>query len=408
SHHVSCLTDVTIRKTMEEHLRQSQRLGAIGQLAGGVAHDFNNLLGAIMGFTELALSEAGPNEELGSYLQKIRGASLRARDLARQILAFSRQEGGGKKPVELNIVLLETIGFLRGTVPSSISIKHHLDDPQCRIMANATELLQVFMNIATNAVQAMKDQGTLTIRLSRLDISDPVEGSMGKILPGRYCVIRISDTGSGMDKATMARIFDPYFTTKPVGSGTGLGLSVVYGIIKNHRGNITVTSLVGKGTTMNLFFPRIESLELAQTSSDGDISDLKGKGEILLVDDEAILVELGKKLVGMLGYSVTATTSSRQALAYIMADPGKYHLLITDQTMPEMLGTELIQAVRLIRPDLPALLITGYNSQINRTNAASKGIEHFYMKPLELYELARAILKAMGKSEPSFPQDQER
>jgi len=393
---VTSIVDVTARKAMEEHLRQSQRLGAIGQLAGGVAHDFNNLLGAIMGFTELALAEAGGNAELAEYLQKIRGASRRARELSRQILAFSRHEAGSRKPVELAGVLIETVSFLKGTVPSSISITQHVVPGACRIVGNATELLQVFMNLSTNAVQAMQDHGTLTLALSRHDVVDPVDGYMGPIAPGKYGLVRVKDTGVGMDRDTLSRIFEPYFTTKPAGSGTGLGLAVVFGIVKSHRGNITVTSMPGKGTTMNLFFPLHEIEEMEAAAPETVTSALRGKGHILLVDDEVVLVELGQKLVSMLGYTVKATTSPLKALELISEAPQKYDLLITDQTMPDMLGTELIREAQLIRPDLPVLLITGYNSKINKNNAGNQGVRHFYMKPLELHEFAKAISAAMG------------
>lgn len=395
---VTCIFDISMRKNMEEHLRQSQRLGAIGQLAGGVAHDFNNLLGAILGFTDISLNVLDEEHEVSAYLHKIKGAGKRAKELVAQILAFSRHEGSNRRVVNMTTVLEETVSFLRGSVPSSVRIVVQEPATNCAIRANPTEILQVLMNIATNAVQAMNDVGQLTIRGSEYEVKEATQGVLGELMEGRYGVFTIKDTGVGMDATILPNIFEPYFTTKPMGRGTGLGLSMVYGIIRSHKGNIKVTSIKGVGTTFNLFFPLVPTAEYERVTEEAGQKIARGKGRVMLVDDEAALVEMGETILRLLGYSVTSTTSSREALSILLEDPSLYDLLITDQTMPTMTGTELIESIRMVRPDMPVLLITGYNSRIDKGNAAAFGIEHFYMKPLEMHEFAQAVRAAMGST----------
>lgn len=394
--HVTSILDISKRKQMEEHLLQGQRLSAIGQLAGGVAHDFNNLLGAILGFSDISLAILPEDHEVREYLKKIKGAGKRARDLVAQILTFSREKGSHRKILDLNALLKEAEGLLKGAVPSTVSISVRLCPRVCAVRANPTELLQIILNVATNGMQSIKGHGSIFLGTSLEHIDSERNGVLGGIRPGRYSVLKIEDTGGGMAPEVLAKIFDPYFTTKPVGRGTGLGLSVVYGIVKSHRGNIIVRSDEDVGTTFEFYFPAIHTEEHALVREAPPAHLTGGNERILLVDDEPALVEMGTKILRLLGYHVTRSSSSREALELIKGAPDAFDLLVTDQTMPGMTGTELVAAARAVIPSLPVLLVTGYNSRINRTNAAEYGIDHFYMKPFEMHELAKAIRRALG------------
>ncbi len=394
-------TDITDRKTAEREtimlqnrLRQSQKMEAIGTLAGGVAHDFNNLLSAINGYAELSLSELPADHEVRPMVEQVLKAGVRARDLVKQILTFSRQSEPQFSPVRISTVVKETLKFLRSSLPRTIDIKSEIMTHDCTVMADPTQIQQVLMNLCTNSAQAMMEKGgLLTVCLKDVTLSPGELTRHLEIEPGHYLEAMVSDTGKGMEASTLERIFEPYFTTKKSGEGTGLGLAVVHGIVKTHGGGIEVASSPGIGTTFKIFLPLIP--ELKETSRE-DLSPVPtGTERVLLVDDEKSLTKVGKGILGRLGYRVETSNDSRQALEEFRSRPDDFDLVITDQTMPGMTGMDLAGEIMRIKPGTPVILCTGYSATTTPEMARAAGIKAFVMKPFDSRQLATIVRKTL-------------
>ena len=386
------VVDLTDKKRLEAQLTQSQKMESIGTMAGGIAHDFNNILGAIIGYSELLeFFRNLDEEEIESYLKKVLEASYRAKELVKQILMFSRQTEPEKKPIRMVPIVRESLKLLRASLPSSIEIKRKFKKINDTIYADATQIHQIVMNLGANAGHAMRDRpGVLEVEITQEDIDDTDTELLVNLKPGTHLKLSVRDNGHGMPPDIMHRVFEPYFTTKEKEEGTGLGLSVVHGIISKHDGAITVTSQQGRGTEFNLYFPVISNLE-QEIKRDVPKVIPKGNERVLLVDDEKPLVKLGNDMLKYLGYKVTAVTSSLEALNIFNASPDQFDLVITDQTMPLMSGSELAKAILMIRPDIPIILCTGYSETFTETQAADIGIKAFMMKPIVLNQLADII-----------------
>jgi len=379
-------------KAFEKQLQQTQKLEAIGSLAGGIAHDFNNILAPIMGRAELMLIENSSNEAVREHCRGIIDATKRARDLVKQILTFSRQVDQEIKPVSLAEIVREVIGLVRPTLPATIEIECELPDQPLRVMADATQMHQVIMNLATNAFHAMEDKGGRlrfhleTVFLGIGGCSDP------SMPPGRYQQLCIEDSGHGMDQATIAKIFDPYFTTKPRGKGTGLGLSVVLGILRGYGGEIRVRSEIGKGTTFTLYFPVVElAAEQTPPAYSNREALPRGTEHILLVDDEKSIADVTTGMLERLGYKVTVRISSYDALEAFRNLADRIDLLIADLTMPQMTGLQLYREIKKIRPSIKVIICTGFSEQLDSRTSKSIGIEGFLHKPVVMSDLARCI-----------------
>jgi signal transduction histidine kinase/ActR/RegA family two-component response regulator len=382
----------------ERQLQQVLKIQAIGTLAGGIAHDFNNILFPIVGYTELTMDEVPADSVAHNNLEEILKAANRAKDLVQQILTFSRQSGQERKPVKVQSVIKEALKLLRASIPASIDINHKIDDDCHPVMGDATQIHQVIMNLCTNAYQAMQEKGgTLEVKLSEVDVGyDETIEKIG-MQPGRHLQLRVIDEGCGMDAAVLERIFEPYYTTKEQGKGTGLGLSVIHGIVKNHRGDITVTSSPGKGTTFKVYLPIIEDGDIA-AQFEPSIETAKGNERILLIDDEEQIVSMEQQMLENLGYEVTARTDSTEALKEFSEKPQNFDLVITDMTMPHITGDELAQKLLDIKPDIPVILCTGFNEDITEEKALAMGIQKFVMKPVIKNDLASTIRTVLDQN----------
>lgn len=378
---------------LEKQLRQSQKLEAIGTLAGGIAHDFNNILGIIMGFTELSLDDTGEDSLVHRNLKQIYYAATRAKDLVQQILTFSRQIDDKKVPMRISGVIKDVLKLLRATLPATIEIRQKIAEDDGMVLTDEIQIQQVMMNLCINAQQAMEpDGGILEILLQNVFLD--VDYLKGKDLkPGLYVKLSVIDTGQGISPEDIKRVFDPYFTTKEPGEGTGLGLSVVHGIVKNHGGDISVYSEPGRGTAVHIFLPVTDAEETTYTAEAHPLA--KGNEYILFIDDEAALVEIGARMLENLGYQVETRTNSSDTLNAFHQDPWKYNLVITDQAMPVLTGLQLAGEMRRIRPDIPIVLCTGFSDTINDENYKDHGINAYVMKPMVKKEIAAVIRKVL-------------
>jgi two-component system, cell cycle sensor histidine kinase and response regulator CckA len=396
---LQCGQDVTDKVHLRNRLQHTQKMEALGTLAGGVAHDFNNILTAILGFTQLARDQVSGGNAVRRYLDQVFGAGSRAADLVRQILTFSRWTEQERKPVEVPPIITEALKLLRSSLPTTIEIHQEIAiEPQDgMVLTDPTQIHQVMMNLCSNAAHAMRTRGgVLGVSLSQMEVTRPLVARYPDLKPGPYLQLTVSDTGHGMDAELMERIFDPYFTTKGLGEGTGLGLAVVQGIVKSCGGVITVYSEPGQGTTFNLFLPKIQC-EFSLEAEAAEESAL-GSERILFVDDEKALVELGKEMLETMGYRVVAKTSSMEALSTFRAQPPAFDLVITDMTMPGLTGAELAQELLAIRSDLPIILCTGFSGLINGPQCKAIGIREFVMKPYVSTSLAKTIRKALQQN----------
>lgn len=387
--------DVTEHEELKEQLYQSQKTQAIGTLAGGIAHDFNNILTAIIGYSQLLERQIPQDNPAWSNLQEVLKAGIRAKDLVKQILTFSRQRKSELQPTDIHLVLSEVMQLLRSTIPTTIDIKQNISSSNAIILTDPGQLHQVIMNLCTNAFHAMGETGgQLTISLDAKEIA---KDELRDVEPGPYIRLKISDTGCGMDHATLTRIFEPYFTTKDPGSGTGLGLSVVHGIVEKHHGHIFIESTPGNGTTVSLYFPKV-----AAAISPKEKEILKsipgGDENILVVDDEKSIVELHRLVLESLGYKVTTCTQSGKALEIFRSHPGEYDLVITDMAMPKMTGAELAQQLIALRPTIPIILCTGFSGIITEDNAKALGIQEYIMKPIIEKDIALAVSRVFGRA----------
>ncbi|HVN97181.1 MAG TPA: PAS domain S-box protein [Syntrophorhabdaceae bacterium] len=381
--------DISERRKLEEELRQTQKMESLGTLTGGIAHDFNNILAGMIGFTEMALDDIPPDSPARHHLELVLKSGFRARDLIRQMLSFSRKASYEIKAIPLTPIIKETVKLLRASIPTTIVIGMNVATNSDTILANATGIQQIIMNLATNAAHAMREKGgKLTITLK-----DAYQAHDRDLSPGAYLELVVEDTGAGMDTTVMERIFDPFFTTKEPGQGTGMGLAVVYGIVKSFNAEITVQSVPGEGSTFRVLLPKAVADEPSEAST--SLAFPTGHEKILFVDDEQMLTELGKNMLERLGYAVTTMTSSSEALKLFYRDPFHFDLVITDQTMPELTGLRLAEQLLTVRSDLPIILCTGHSDSVNVDSATAAGIRGLLLKPLAKYELAVAVRKAL-------------
>jgi signal transduction histidine kinase len=384
-------------RLLESRLQQAQKMEAVGTLASGIAHDFNNILFPVIGYTELVMEEMPPGSQARSNLQQVLQAAERAKELVRQILAFSREGGqSDKRPVRFEKILKEALKLLRATLPATIAIEQAIDENCGMVMADPTQLHQVVMNICTNAYGAMRLQGgQLKVSLKKASIGADDIGVNLALEPGPHLRLSIADSGRGMEPWVLERIFEPYFTTKSPSEGTGMGLFITHGIIRNHGGDIRVYSEPAVGTTVTIYLP------LADSSADirphPSIEPIVGGNErILLVDDEETIVRMQKQILTRLGYRVTATLSSLEALDIFRERPGDFDLVITDQTMPNLTGAQLAAKILEIAPSTPVVLCTGFSEVITEKKAKHIGIRQFVMKPVVTRELAATIREVLA------------
>ena len=383
--------DISVSRNLEEQLLQSQKMEAIGTLAGGIAHDFNNMLAGILGSAELVREDLGPSHPSQEYVQSIRTAAERARELVQQILTFSRRRESEKSVVSLQPIVGECIKLMRSTIPAMVKITHYVE-PNCPpVLADPTQIHQVIMNICTNAWHALPETGghiDISLRVAEVDAAQAARHR--ELHPGSYVRLTITDNGHGMDAATRERIFEPFFTTKPANKGSGLGLSMVHGIIKSHRGAILVESQPGKGTSFLIYLPA-RAVNRQEPSLPAQAIP-HGRGErILFVDDEPIVGKSTEELLKRLGYSVTRCGQSEEALTRFRRTPQDFDLIITDWAMPGMSGTELISAMHEVRPDIPMLLVSGFAGALLEETAKKMGIGEILVKPVNPELMAQAV-----------------
>jgi len=397
--------DITARKRAEDHektveakLIQAQKMEALGALAGGIAHDFNNILGAMAGFTEMALLAAPEEGQFKENLEQVLKGGKRAKQLVKQILAFSRQHEQERRPVQLARIVRESVRFLRATLPASIEIRHQASLDPGPVLADPTQLHQVLMNLCANAAQAIgQERGLLEISLDSLELDGQAAASLDPELhPGPYVRLMVRDNGPGIDPGIIDRIFEPFFTTKRRGQGTGMGLSVVHGIVKSHGGGISVSSQPGRGAAFQIWLPRCERSEELESRPSEALP--RGEGRILLVDDEKPLVDTGRQMMEYLGYQVVGADSSLEALEQFRSRPDYFDAVVTDLTMPQMTGFELARELRTLRPEIPLILCTGYGEDLTPEDIAPLGFRAYVMKPVLMGDLAQALRRALGPS----------
>ncbi|MCX5830123.1 MAG: PAS domain S-box protein [Deltaproteobacteria bacterium] len=389
--------DITARKRMEEEkagleeqLLQAQKMEAVGTLAGGIAHDFNNILGVILGYAELAYNELLDTTRK-AYLDHVITAADRAKNLVQQILAFSRHGEKDMKPLAVAPLVKETMQMLRASIPSSIDIQVNVTREPTAVLANVSHIHQLVMNLCTNAAQAMRGMGgVLSVDLENVYVN---QGCVLDLAPGSYVRLSVRDTGPGIEEAVINRIFDPFFTTKKVGEGTGLGLSVVYGIVKTYGGGVTVESEIGKGTVFQVYLPATTSMVQNEENEPGPLP--RGREHVLLVDDEKELLDIGEKMLKSLGYTVSRGSNADEALDLFRKYPLRYDLLMTDMTMPGMTGLALAAEIRAIRPNLPIALCTGCSEWVSEDEVKRLGLGEVAMKPLSRSDLALLVRRAL-------------
>jgi len=401
---ISIITDITKRlraeeekNRLEKQLRYAQKMEAIGTLAGGIAHDFNNILGSILLNAELAMDDLPEESQTAYSLQQIIKGSHRAKDLIEQILTFSRESEVEHRPIKIHEIVKDTLKMLRPMLPATITIQQEISNDTGTIMADPTQIQQLVLNLSSNSAHAMKDQGGI-LRVELGDIFLDEHPADPKMVPGYFVKLAISDSGCGIPFEIRDRIFDPFFTTKKPGEGTGLGLSVVHGIVVHHNGMITFDSSLGKGTTFIVYLPIMEGAAPCLPKSDS-VVELKAKGNerILFVDDEEAVVDANRRILTRLGYEVTASTDSRNALSVFYSKPEEFDLVITDMTMPNMTGVELAGEMIKIRKDIPIILCTGYHQWISPEKSNEIGVREFVMKPFSRQEIAEVIRKVLDK-----------
>ena len=382
------------RKKLEAQLMQAQKMEALGTLAGGIAHDFNNILSAIIAYAEGGKHIVPDTDKVRKNIDEILKVSSRARDLVKQILAFSRRTKHEYIQLKLDATVKESLKMLRAILPKTIEIRQNLP-ANGRVMADSTQIHQVVMNLCSNAAHAMGERGgVLDVSLNKVDVHEGAEALALDLPPGPYLRLSVSDTGHGMTPEVLERIFDPYFTTKEKGRGTGLGLSVVHGIVKSHKGAITCKSMPGEGTTIDIYLPEIEFKKEAAAPRSGT-SCLNGNERILFVDDEQILGKAVKEGLRYLGYRVVTRTSSIEALDLFRKHPNQFDLVITDIIMPVMSGDRLTQEMLKIRHNIPVILCTGYSEQMTEEKAKELGAQELIMKPMEIRDLANTIRRVL-------------
>ncbi len=392
--------DVTYEVELKKQLDQAQKMEAIGKLAGGIAHDINNILFPIMGYTEMSIEDVSEESEAYKNLEQIFKGTRRAKELVSQILTFSRQSEHEKKPVKLHQIVEEASELIRAAMPSTIEIRRNINSESGVVMADPTKIHQVIMNLCTNAYHAMqKTGGVIEVKLTDFYIDQYT--SFMNLEPGPYFKLSVSDTGHGMDKALMKRIFEPYFTTKAPDRGTGMGLSVVHGIVKSYGGDINVSSYEGEGSTFDVYLPQTSESAVKSETKPAAPSP-KGKESIFLVDDEADITRMMQKMLVGLGYQVSAHNDSTKALDVFRAQPKTFALVITDQIMPNMTGTELAGKIMDIRSDIPIIVCSGVDEKITNEEAKTLGIREHIKKPVEKIQLSKTIRRVLDQDKVSI------
>jgi len=389
--------DVTQEHKLQEHIRQLQKMEALGTLAGGIAHDFNNILVPILLNTEMALVDADPESSISHYLNLVLEAANRGKDLVKQVITFSRQKEQKREPVDIVVVVREALKFLRSSIPKTIEIRNHCEADPAVVRADAIQIHQVLMNLGSNAAHAMRQNGgIMDVAMADTEVDEAVAAQNQDLKPGSYLRLSVSDTGHGMTSEVRERAFDPFFTTKKPGEGSGMGLAVVHAIVKSHGGVINVTSEVGKGTTFDVYLPRLKEEIKPKAAPSNEIPT--GKERVLLIDDEEFLIRSVKPMLERLGYRVAACTLPLEALEMFRSQPEAFDLVITDQTMPLMTGEKLAQELLRIRPDIPIILCTGFSELIHEEEVKAGGIREFILKPFSISEIAQKIRGALKKN----------
>jgi signal transduction histidine kinase/ActR/RegA family two-component response regulator len=403
----STVVDITERKKLEQQLRVSQRLEAVGQLAAGIAHDFNNILTAITGNAKLALADLPPalpcDHPVRQNLAEIEKAGARATKVVRQILAYSRQDNSKPEVIEVAPVASEALKLLRAVLPAGVDIRTQFSADVPAVSADSTQLHQILMNLATNAADAMQERGgVIEVSVDAITVSRDLMQTCADLHEGRYTRLSVTDTGCGMSRSTLEHIFDPFFTTKPQGQGTGLGLSVVHGIMKNHGGAVTVYSDLGKGTTFRLYFPATDG-----TPSETPLvplTELNGHGErVLYVDDEEPLVMLMTRMMERLGYMVTGCTDPAKALSLFRPRPQDFDVVVSDLSMPGMSGLDLASELLKIQPDLPILIASGYIRADDNEKVRKMGLPDIVLKPDTVEDLGRTLHDLLARRKSATP-----
>jgi PAS domain S-box-containing protein len=387
-------SDVTHEVQLEKLLQQAQKMEAIGTLAGGIAHDFNNILGAIMGYTEISMLNASAEGPLKHNLNRIMDGCQRARELVQNILAFSRKNDEESKPIEIQIVVKEALKLLRATIPSTIEFKQRITAEPSIVQARPTQIHQVILNLCTNAFHAMQSTGgVLEVILENIELTAAQCEGEPDLTPGPHCRLAVRDTGGGINAKTQQRIFEPYFTTKEQTGGTGLGLSVVHGIIKNFGGAISVNSRPGLGTTFDIYLPRVE--ESLTSDAPAKVSLPNGNECILVADDELFILEIMVEMLTCLGYEVETANGGNEAIEKFSAAPQRYDVVIADLTMPKITGTQLALKIKQIRDDVPIVLTTGMTLDPAAQQDGFKEFAAVMNKPIMYEELAKTLRKVL-------------
>jgi signal transduction histidine kinase/ActR/RegA family two-component response regulator len=392
--------NITDKKKLEEELFQARKMEAIGTLAGGIAHDFNNILAAILGYTEIIKLSLPADSPLESDLNQIVLAGNRATDLIKQILTFSRKKKQEKEELEIQQTVREAVRMMRSSLPASIDIQEDIDEHCGIVLADPTNIHQIILNLFTNGFHAINnEQGTLRISLKPVHVSSQRVTDKPGVKSGSFVKITVQDSGQGIDDITMSRIFDPYFTTKEQGAGTGLGLAVIHGIVEDYKGFIEVESVPDQGTAFHIFLPTLKEKRAKQVEKTATTPLPQGNERILFVDDEVDITRISHSLLSSLGYRVTVETQSLKALEKFQQDPSAFDLLITDHTMPELTGSDFARSILEIRPDLPIILCTGYTAAFSEQEALQLGIKKYIIKPLSTRTLAKIVREVLDASE---------
>lgn len=389
--------DITKDIMLRKQLEQAQKMEAIGTLAGGIAHDFNNILSAIFGATNLAMQDVEKDSEIAEYLTMIQESGKRAAELVKQVLTFSRKNTVELQPLLPHLIVKEAMKMLHSTLPSTVSITEEIDAQCGEIIADPTHIHQIIVNLVTNAFHSLENEtGSLSVNMSRKELTQQ-DAQNPEEIPGPYVVLTVSDTGHGMDQSTIERIFEPFFTTKEVGKGTGMGLSIIYGLVKDYNGFIRVESEPGKGSTFQVYFPALQQPQVEQEKQEDAGPIPTGTERIMLIDDEEALVSMYNRLLERLGYTVTTFSNGRTALEAFQSAPEDVDLILSDQAMPGLAGADMAREILATKPNFPIVLLTGFSSAVSEEEALNMGIKKYMRKPVDMAELGRVVRQLLDE-----------